>query len=109
MYFSLFQPPLPPPPPPKKKMLYRKTNRLSDSSKLKPLADDKFIVTKNVTEVFLREKKKTCGKRIKCWLRAFSLFPTMFSNNIFPRVVKSREFFIIIPILTLTGKSDKST
>ena len=30
-----------------------------------------------------------CGKRRKCWLPAFSPFPTMFSEGFFPRVIKS--------------------
>ena len=34
--------------------------------------------------------KKHCGKRRKCWLPAFSPFPTMFSVGLFFRVIKSR-------------------
>ena len=33
--------------------------------------------------------RKQCGKRRKCWLPAFSPFPTMFSRGLFLRVVKS--------------------
>ena len=29
-----------------------------------------------------KEKKKDCGKWRKCWLPAFSPFPTMFSNRL---------------------------
>ena len=32
-----------------------------------------------------------CGKRRKCWLPAFSSFPTMFSKGFFRRVLKSRD------------------
>ena len=32
--------------------------------------------------------RKHCGKRRKCWLPAFSLFPTMFSKGFF-KVIKS--------------------
>ena len=28
--------------------------------------------------------RKHCAKRRKCWLPAFSPFPTMFSNTLFP-------------------------
>ena len=32
--------------------------------------------------------RKHCGKSRKCWLRAFSPFPTKFSKGFFFRVVK---------------------
>ena len=35
--------------------------------------------------------RKQFGKRRKCWLPAFSPFPTMFSKDFFLRVVKSRD------------------
>ena len=35
--------------------------------------------------------RKHCGKRRKCWLPAFSPFPTMFSKDFFLGVVKSRD------------------
>ena len=31
--------------------------------------------------------RKNCGKRKKCWLPAFSPFPTIFSNGFYVRVV----------------------
>ena len=34
------------------------------------------------------QDRKHCGKRRKCWLPAFSSFPTMFSKGPFFRVVK---------------------
>ena len=33
--------------------------------------------------------RKHCGKRRKCWLTAFSPFPTMYSKGFFHRVIKS--------------------
>ena len=35
--------------------------------------------------------RKPCGKRRKCWLPAFSLFPKMFSKGFFFRVIKSQD------------------
>ena len=40
---------------------------------------------------FLGWVENIVGKRIKCWLQAFSLFPTVFSKAFFFRVVKSRD------------------
>ena len=37
--------------------------------------------------------RKHCGKRRKCWLPAFSPFPTMFSKGVIVRVVKANIFF----------------
>ena len=37
---------------------------------------------------------KHCGKRRKCWLAAFSPFPTMFSKGFFPSVIKSRDCMV---------------
>ena len=34
---------------------------------------------------------KHCGKRRKCWLPAFSPFPTMFLKGFVPRVIKSGD------------------
>ena len=39
----------------------------------------------------LQSSRKHCGKRRKCWLPAFSPFPTMFSTVLFPRVIKIRN------------------
>ena len=42
-------------------------------------------------EICFRKGRKHCGKRRKCWLPAFSLFPTMFSKCFLFKVVKSRD------------------
>ena len=42
-------------------------------------------------KLVLENDGKHCGKRRKCWLSAFSPFPTMFSKGFFLRVVKSRD------------------
>ena len=46
------------------------------------------------TEILFGMGRKHCGKRRKCWSPAFSLFPTMFSKNLFPGVVKSWDFVV---------------
>ena len=53
-------------------------DKILDRSKLKQFADDKINVTK--IEICF-EKCRKCGKRRKCWLPAFSPFPTMFSKG----------------------------
>ena len=45
--------------------------------KLKAFADDKLDVTQDIKVVFQRIEN-IVGKRRKCWLPAFSSFPTMF-------------------------------
>ena len=40
-------------------------------------------------EILLGMGRKYCGKRRKCWLPAFSPFPTMFSKGFSSGVVKS--------------------
>ena len=42
-------------------------------------------------EICLGEGRKICEKRRKCWLPAFSPFPTMFSKSFFHRGVISRD------------------
>ena len=42
-------------------------------------------------EIWFGKDRKHCRKRRKCWLPAFSPFPTMFSNGFFFKVVKSRD------------------
>ena len=46
-------------------------------SKLKSFADDKLNVTQNIKVVFHRIEN-IVGKEEKCWLPAFSSFPTIF-------------------------------
>ena len=58
---------------PKDKILYW--------SKLKEFADDKLNVTEKLTFDLGRVGGKLYGKMRKCWLPAFSLFPTMFSKG----------------------------
>ena len=38
--------------------------------------------------------RKHCEKRRKCWLPAFSLSPTMFSQGFFFKVIKSRDLVV---------------
>ena len=60
-------------------------NKFVDYSRLKGFADEKINVTKKLNCV--QKGRKHCEKRTKCWLQAFSPFPTMFSRGIFFRVV----------------------
>ena len=55
--------------------------KILDVTKLKAFADDKINVAEMMIPVFSRVKKH-CGKRRKCWLPAFSPFPTMFSKGL---------------------------
>ena len=50
-------------------------------SKLNAFADDSFSESKTVQ--FFFGKVENDEKRTKCWLPAFSLFPTMFSKHFF--------------------------
>ena len=50
-----------------------------DWSKLKAVADDKINVIAELK--FGLGRAENTGKRRKCWLPAFSLFPTMFSKD----------------------------
>ena len=63
------------------------TKPFKDVTKLKAFADDKFNVA--TITLFLSNKEKNTGKRRKCWLPAFSPFPTVFSKAFLFRVVKS--------------------
>ena len=47
------------------------------------------------TAILFGKGRKHCGKRRKCWLPAFSPFPTMFSKGIFLKAVKSRNCFVL--------------
>ena len=53
-----------------------------DQTKLKISTDNNVNVSKMTISVFdgikNRRKKKHCGKRRKCWLPAFSPYPTRF-------------------------------
>ena len=62
---------------------------LFDWTKIKAFADDRLNVTKIVIYV-LDMGRKHHGKRRKCWLPAFSPFPTMF-KGFFLRVIKIQD------------------
>ena len=65
-------------------------NKILDQSKLKAFSDNKI----NITEKLDRKSRKHCGKRRKCWLPAFSLFPTMFSKDYILRVFTIQDYEI---------------
>ena len=79
-------------------------DKFLDWSKLKGFADDKINAAEKF-EFVLQREENIVGKRRKCWLPAFSPFPTMFSKSCFFRVVKSglcgKEFSKIYTNLTL--------
>ena len=62
--------------------------------KFKAIADNKIIVDEKMDFV-LGTVENIAGKRRKCWLPAFSPFPTMFSKGFFPRIVKSRDCLVM--------------
>ena len=55
---------------------------------MKAFADNKINVSQKLKFV-LGRVEKCCGKRRKCWLPAFSSFPTIFSKGFSLRVVQS--------------------
>ena len=62
------------------------------SIKLKAFTQNKFNVAEMMTSVSDREENN-CGKRRKCWLPAFSRFPTMFSKAFFLHGRKNHASF----------------
>ena len=52
-------------------------NKISDWSKFNAFADDKIELTEKI-EICFGKGRKHCGKRRKCWLPAFTPFPTSF-------------------------------
>ena len=61
----------------------------------------------NVIEIMIPDSykdRKQCGKRRKCWLPAFSPFPTMFSKGYPFRVIKSQDC-VVKDTLTLSETS----
>ena len=44
--------------------------------------------------IYLRDRVENTGKRRKCWLSAFSPFPTVFYKDFFFRGVKNRDYMI---------------
>ena len=63
-------------------------NKILDGLKFKAFADDKRNVTEK-DEIDFGKGRTHCGKRTKCWLPAFSPFPTMFSKGL--KVIRSRD------------------
>ena len=62
-----------------------------DWSKFKAPVEDKIDVTQN--SICLGKGRKLFWKR-RCWLRAFSPLPKMFSKAPFLKVVKSRDSMV---------------
>ena len=58
------------------------TNKILDFTKLKAFADDKLNIARMMISPY-DKSRKLCGKRRKCWLPAFSPFPTVFSKAFF--------------------------
>ena len=67
-------------------LLTLKNDKILDWSKLEAFADDILNVAKITISVFDRVEN-IVGRRRKCWLPAFSPFPTMFSKGVFLRVL----------------------
>ena len=57
---------------------------------MKAFADKKINETQKLNFCFLK-RRKNCRKRRKCWLPAFSSFPTVFSKGLSLRVIKSPD------------------
>ena len=60
-----------------------------DVTELKAFADNKLKVARMVLTIFHRVENTV--KRRKCWLPAFTSYPTVFSKASFFRVVKSLD------------------
>ena len=60
-----------------------------DSSKLKEFTDDNFEFGGNGVK-FSKRVEKYCGKRRNCSLHVISPFPTVFSQDLYSRYVKTR-------------------
>ena len=65
--------------------LYQITNFQSGPNSKHLQATNRCNLT---TEIPFGKVRKHCGKRRKCWLPAFSPFPTLFSNASFPGSLK---------------------
>ena len=63
--------------------------KILDVTKLKAFARNKLNIARMIISLF--DRVENTGKSRKCWLPAFSLFPTLFSKAAFFRVVKSRH------------------
>ena len=62
--------------------------QILDSARLKDFADDNLNLM-NMT-ISSPKGRKHCGKRRNCSLRAISPFPTVFSKDLYCRLVKTR-------------------
>ena len=75
-------------------------NKILDWSKMEACADNNINMTETLKYVLSSVENivgtlwEHCGKRRKCWLPAFSPFPTMFSKGFSIGVVKSRDCLI---------------
>ena len=69
-------------------------DKFYDWSKFKAFADDKINVKLRNEILFGMGRKYCWGKKRKCWLPAFSPFPTVFSKGFFFRVVESWDFVV---------------
>ena len=65
-------------------------NKTLNMTKSKVFADHKLNITKITISSFGRVEN-TVGKGRKCWLPAFSPFPTVFSKDFILRVFKSQD------------------
>ena len=52
------------------------------------------------TEICVGKSRKDCVKKRKCWLPAFSPFPTIFSKPFFTRGVKSQDCVVMGQLFT---------
>ena len=65
--------------------------QILDSSKLKEFADNNFKLGENGRK--FSERVENTGKRINCSLRAIYPIPTVFSEDLYCRHVKTRACF----------------
>ena len=68
-------------------------DKVLERTKLKASADDILYVAKKTISV-LDRIENIVGKRRKCWLPAFSPFPTMFSKIFSFNVDKTRDLIV---------------
>ena len=64
--------------------------QILDSSELKELADDNLKFDENGRKLS-KKRRKHRGKRRNCLLRVISLFPMVFSKDLYSRYVKTRD------------------
>ena len=60
-------------------------NKILDQSKIKAFADKIIVICDQKIEIcFTGKGRKYCGKRRKCWLPEFFLFPQCFQKAFLP-------------------------